>query len=41
MAQYNQWMHAKLYQAALGLSEVEQVADRTFADRHDQVAGLA
>lgn len=28
MAQYNQWMNAKVYQAALGLPEAEQVADR-------------
>lgn len=28
MAQYNQWMNAKVYQAALGLPEAELVADR-------------
>ena len=28
MAQYNQWMNAKVYRAALGLPEAELVADR-------------
>ncbi|MEX6501029.1 DinB family protein [Pseudomonas zhanjiangensis] len=28
MAQYNQWMNTKVYQAALGLPETELVADR-------------